>query len=86
MTGLAVLALPTLLLSLDLSVLYLALPHMAADLRPSSSQHLWIMDVYGFMLAGFLITMANHLCTSLIVEAVFTFPISVSPLFGVTPF
>jgi DHA2 family multidrug resistance protein-like MFS transporter len=57
--GLAALALPTLLLSLDLSVLYLALPHLAADLRPSSSQLLWIMDIYGFMVAGFLITMGT---------------------------
>ncbi|MDA8368324.1 MAG: MFS transporter [Nocardiopsaceae bacterium] len=57
--GLAVLALPTLLLSLDMSVLHLALPHLAADLRPSSSQLLWAMDVYGFMIAGFLITMGT---------------------------
>jgi len=57
--GLAVLALPTLLLSLDVSVLYLALPHLAADLRPSSTQQLWIMDIYGFMLAGFLVTMGT---------------------------
>ncbi|AYY14575.1 MFS transporter [Actinobacteria bacterium YIM 96077] len=57
--GLAVLALPTLLLSLDMSVLYLALPHIAADLQPSSSQLLWITDIYGFMLAGFLITMGT---------------------------
>ncbi|MGH3682492.1 MAG: MFS transporter, partial [Natronosporangium sp.] len=57
--GLAVLALPTLLLSLDLSVLYLALPQLAADLQPSSSQLLWIMDIYGFMVAGFLITMGT---------------------------
>lgn len=57
--GLAVLALPTLLLSLDMSVLYLALPHLSAELRPSSSQLLWILDVYGFMIAGFLITMGT---------------------------
>nr|WP_216853575.1 MFS transporter [Phytoactinopolyspora halotolerans] len=57
--GLAVLALPTLLLSLDMSVLYLALPHLTADLQPSSSQMLWIMDIYGFMVAGFLITMGT---------------------------
>jgi MFS transporter, DHA2 family, multidrug resistance protein len=57
--GLAVLALPTLLLALDMSVLYLALPDLAADLRPSSSQLLWIMDSYGFMVAGFLITMGT---------------------------
>ncbi|WP_166355986.1 MFS transporter [Phytoactinopolyspora limicola] len=57
--GLAVLALPTLLLSIDMSVLYLALPHLAADLQPSSSQVLWIMDIYGFMIAGFLVTMGT---------------------------
>ncbi len=55
--GLAVLALPTLLLSIDMSVLYLALPHVSADLKPSGTQTLWIMDIYGFMVAGFLITM-----------------------------
>ncbi|WP_455709970.1 MFS transporter [Nocardiopsis alba] len=57
--GLAALALPTLLLSLDMSVLYLALPHLAADLRPTGAQTLWIMDVYGFMIAGFLVTMGT---------------------------
>jgi MFS transporter, DHA2 family, multidrug resistance protein len=57
--GLVVLALPTLLLSIDMSVLYLALPHLAADLQPSSSQLLWIMDIYGFMVAGFLVTMGT---------------------------
>ncbi|MFE9747206.1 MFS transporter [Saccharothrix saharensis] len=57
--GLAVLALPTLLLSLDMSVLHLAVPHLAADLRPSSTQLLWIIDSYGFMIAGFLVTMGT---------------------------
>ena len=57
--GLAVLALPTLLLALDASVLFLALPHLGADLKPSSSQLLWITDIYGFMIAGLLITMGT---------------------------
>ncbi|MGA4844407.1 MFS transporter [Streptomyces sp. G45] len=57
--GLAVLALPTLLLSLDVSVLNLALPHLSADLGASATQQLWIMDIYGFMIAGFLITWGN---------------------------
>ncbi|RFA29239.1 MFS transporter [Alkalilimnicola ehrlichii] len=57
--GLAVLALPTLLLGLDVTLLYLALPALALDLQPSSTQALWIMDIYGFMIAGFLITMGN---------------------------
>jgi uncharacterized RDD family membrane protein YckC len=54
--GLAVLALPALLISMDLSVLYLAVPHLSAALRPSSAQLLWITDIYGFLLAGFLIS------------------------------
>ena len=55
----AVLALPTLLLSLDVSVLYLALPHLSADLGADSTQQLWILDIYSFMLAGFLVTMGT---------------------------
>ncbi|WBB59459.1 MFS transporter [Streptomyces sp. WMMC500] len=57
--GLAVLALPTLLLALDISVLHLAVPHLAADLQPSNTQMLWIIDIYGFMIAGFLVTMGT---------------------------
>ncbi|XVQ84300.1 MFS transporter [Microbispora siamensis] len=57
--GLAVLALPTLLLSIDLTVLYLALPQLSTELAPTSTQQLWILDIYGFLIAGFLITMGN---------------------------
>ncbi|WP_339650285.1 MFS transporter [Halopseudomonas pelagia] len=57
--GLAVLALPTILLGLDITILYLALPALAIDLQPTSTQALWIMDAYGFMIAGFLITMGT---------------------------
>jgi DHA2 family multidrug resistance protein-like MFS transporter len=57
--GLAVLALPCLLYSMDLTVLELAVPKLSADLKPTSSQLLWIMDIYGFLLAGFLITMGT---------------------------
>src|SRR3979411_595946 len=57
--GLAVLALPTLLGSIDVSLMLLALPRIGADLGASSAQQLWIMDIYGFMLAGFMITMGT---------------------------
>lgn len=57
--GLAVLALPTLLTSLDTSVLFLALPHISADLDPSGTQQLWIIDIYALMIAGFLVTMGT---------------------------
>src|SRR5881398_3416314 len=55
--GLAVLALPCLLYAMDLTVLNLAVPRLSAELRPSSAQLLWIVDIYGFVLAGSLITM-----------------------------
>jgi DHA2 family multidrug resistance protein-like MFS transporter len=57
--GLAVIAVPCLLYSMDLNVLNLAIPHLTADLQPSSTQLLWIIDIYGFLLAGFLITMGT---------------------------
>ncbi|MDO3705598.1 MFS transporter [Micromonospora sp. C28SCA-DRY-2] len=57
--GLALLALPTVLLGLDVTVLYLVLPSMATALEPSATQTLWIMDAYGFFIAGFLITMGT---------------------------
>ncbi|MCK9564137.1 MAG: MFS transporter [Bacteroidales bacterium] len=57
--GLAVLALPTFLLAVDMTVLHLAVPQLSADLRPTSTELLWILDIYGFMIAGFLITMGT---------------------------
>ncbi len=57
--GLAVLALPTALLAIDINVLGLALPALSADLRPTGTQLLWIMDVYGFLIAGSLVTMGT---------------------------
>ena len=41
---------------MDLTVIELAVPKLSVYLRPTSSQLLWIMDVYGFLLAGFLVT------------------------------
>src|SRR6266516_7596460 len=57
--GLAVLALACLLYVMDLTVLHLAVPAISADLEPSSAQLLWIIDVYGFFVAGSLITMGT---------------------------
>jgi DHA2 family multidrug resistance protein-like MFS transporter len=58
-TGLAVIALPCLLSTMDLEVLNLAVPQLTEDLRPSSTQLLWIVDVYGFLIAGSLVTMGT---------------------------
>lgn len=57
--GLAVLALPCLLYAMDMTVLNLAVPHISAALRPTSAELLWIVDIYGFMIAGSLITMGT---------------------------
>jgi DHA2 family multidrug resistance protein-like MFS transporter len=57
--GLAVLALACVLYAMDLTVLHLAVPSLSADLRPTGAQLLWITDIYGFMVAGFLVTMGT---------------------------
>lgn len=56
-TALGVLMLPLLLVSMDVSILYFAIPAISADLRPGATAQLWILDMYGFVLAGLLITM-----------------------------
>ena len=44
---------------MDLTVLNLALPRIAAELKPTSAKLLWIVDIYGFFVAGLLVTMGN---------------------------
>ena len=56
-TGLAVLVLPCLVVSMGSNVLHLALPEISETLRPTNSQLLWIVDGYVFLLAGSLMTM-----------------------------
>lgn len=57
--GLGVLLLPVLLVSMDVSVLFLAMPQLAKDLDPSPTAALWILDSYSFVIAGILITMGS---------------------------
>ncbi|WP_017540833.1 MFS transporter [Nocardiopsis halophila] len=57
--GLAVLLLPALLVSMDISVLFVAAPALAAAFDPTAAQWLWMMDVYGFVLASLLIAMGG---------------------------
>ncbi|GAA0251312.1 MFS transporter [Saccharothrix mutabilis subsp. mutabilis] len=47
------------LLGLDVTALYLVVPRLSADLAPTATETLWIMDAYGFFIAGFLITMGT---------------------------
>src|SRR3982074_1702287 len=53
--GVAVLAPPCMITVMALTGLNLALPHLSSALMPTGTQLLWIIDVYGFMLAGALI-------------------------------
>ncbi len=53
--GLAILALPCAITVMDLTVLNLAIPRLSAALAPTGTQLLWIIDIYGFVLAGALI-------------------------------
>jgi MFS transporter, DHA2 family, multidrug resistance protein len=57
--GLALIALACAAYSVDLTVLYLAVPAVSAALHPTAAQLLWILDIYGFVLAGTLLTMGT---------------------------
>src|SRR3989344_9248535 len=57
--GLSVLLLGAILYVMDLTVLHLAVPTLSNELKPTSAQLLWILDISGFMVAGFLITMGT---------------------------
>lgn len=57
--GLGVLALPVVVTSMDITILHIAIPTMTQELAPTASQTLWILDAYGFLLAGLLIVMGN---------------------------
>ncbi|HEX3813080.1 MAG TPA: MFS transporter [Mycobacteriales bacterium] len=56
---LAIGCLAALVPAIDMTALNLAIPHLTADLHPSASQILWIADMYGFALAGLLVTMGS---------------------------
>jgi DHA2 family multidrug resistance protein-like MFS transporter len=57
--ALALLALPSLLIAIDISVLNVALPRMTADLHPTPTELLWMNDIYGFMVGGTMVTMGT---------------------------
>ena len=57
--GLAVLTLAALVYAMDLTVLNLAIPIISEELQPTSVQLLWMIDIYGFLVAGLLVTMGT---------------------------
>ncbi|MEU1372838.1 MFS transporter [Streptomyces triculaminicus] len=58
-TAFVVLLLPLLLVSMDVSVLFYAVPVISESLDVTATEQLWIFDVYAFALAGLLITMGS---------------------------
>ena len=56
---LVVLTSSLLVVALDATILNVALPTLAADLEPSSTELLWIVDAYGLVLAGLLVAMSG---------------------------
>src|SRR6266545_1982514 len=57
--GLAALTVPMMFVLLDNGIIFLALPHLTESLGASSTEALWIADIYGFFLMGFLVTMGR---------------------------
>ncbi|GLY70112.1 MFS transporter [Amycolatopsis taiwanensis] len=57
--ALAVLVLPVLLMSVDMTVLGFALPYLSEDIGPSGAEQLWIVDIYSFVLGGLLVLMGT---------------------------
>ncbi|GAB3120937.1 MFS transporter [Glaciibacter psychrotolerans] len=57
--ALAVLMLPVLLISIDNTVLNLALPAISEALKPSGTELLWMIDIYPLVLAALLVSMGS---------------------------
>lgn len=50
---------PVLLVSMDGSILFLAMPRISQALTPTADQALWILDIYGFAVGSLLIAFGN---------------------------
>jgi DHA2 family multidrug resistance protein-like MFS transporter len=57
--GLSVILGPVLLVSMDGSILFLAMPRISQALTPTADQALWILDIYGFAVGSLLIAFGN---------------------------
>jgi DHA2 family multidrug resistance protein-like MFS transporter len=57
--GLTVILGPVLLVSMDGSILFLAMPRISQALSPTADQALWILDIYGFAVGSLLIAFGN---------------------------
>ncbi|MEV4015896.1 MFS transporter [Nonomuraea angiospora] len=56
--ALAVLSASLLLITMDMTILNVALPQISADLRPGAVELLWMIDVYSLVVAGLLVAVS----------------------------
>lgn len=56
--ALAVLTASLLVITMDMTILNIALPELAGELQPTAEQQLWIIDIYSLVLAGLLVSWA----------------------------
>ncbi|MER5227854.1 MFS transporter [Streptomyces flaveus] len=57
--GLVVILGPVLLVSMDGSILFLAMPRVSQALSPTADQALWILDIYGFAVGSLLVAFGS---------------------------
>ncbi|WP_089314779.1 MFS transporter [Actinomadura mexicana] len=57
--GLFVVLGPVLLVSMDGSILFLAMPRISQALAPTAEQALWVLDIYGFAVGSLLIVFGS---------------------------
>jgi len=57
-TALIVLAASLFVVTMDMTILIMALPDLVKELNPSAIQQLWIVDIYSLILAGFIIPLS----------------------------
>ncbi|MFI6922275.1 MFS transporter [Nonomuraea spiralis] len=57
--GLLVILGPVLLVSMDGSILFLAMPRISQALTPTADQALWTLDIYGFAVGSLLVAFGN---------------------------
>lgn len=50
---------PVLVVAMDGSILFLAMPRINEALQPTTDQSLWMLDIYGFVVGSLLITFGN---------------------------
>ncbi|KAA5604267.1 MFS transporter [Roseospira marina] len=50
---------PVLLVSMDGSILFIAMPRVTSAITPTADQALWILDIYGFVVGSLLIAFGN---------------------------